>query len=169
MVIGRPPCHEQNGLSKPKVTALEEADRRRPAYREGPVHTTARKPLQSHKAHGLTGVIRVPGDKSMSHRSLMLGAVAMGETEIKGLLEAEDVLNTAKAMNALGADVQKSPDGSWHIHGVGVSGLMSPETPLDFGNSGTGVRLAVGLMATTPLTARLTGDASLIKRPMGRV
>jgi 3-phosphoshikimate 1-carboxyvinyltransferase len=130
---------------------------------------TAKQPLQSGNAHGLRGTIRVPGDKSMSHRALMLGAVAIGRTQIKDLLEAEDVINTAKAMNALGAHAEKSADGSWQVQGVGVSGLMSPDGAIDFGNSGTGARLAMGLMASTPLTARLTGDASLVKRPMGRV
>jgi len=126
-------------------------------------------PLLSRKAPGLKGRIRVPGDKSMSHRALMFGAVAIGETTIRGLLEAEDVINTAKAMTALGADAKRGADGVWRVQGVGVSGLRSPAGPLDFGNSGTGVRLAMGLMATTPLTATCVGDASLSKRPMGRV
>lgn len=126
-------------------------------------------PLTSRKASGLKGRIRVPGDKSMSHRALMFGAVAIGETTITGLLEAEDVVNTAKAMTALGAKAERGADGTWRVQGVGVGGLASPDAPLDFGNSGTGVRLAMGLMATTPLTARCTGDASLSKRPMGRV
>ena len=99
----------------------------------------------------------------------MLGAVAVGETRAAGLLEGEDVVNTAKAMAALGAKVTRDPDGLWRIQGVGVSGLTSPKGDLDFGNSGTGVRLALGLMAATPLTARCIGDASLSKRPMGRV
>jgi 3-phosphoshikimate 1-carboxyvinyltransferase len=99
----------------------------------------------------------------------MLGAVAVGETRASGLLEGEDVVNTAKAMQTLGAKVTRGPDGVWRIQGVGVSGLMSPTGDLDFGNSGTGVRLALGLMAATPLTARCVGDASLSKRPMGRV
>ena len=99
----------------------------------------------------------------------MLGAVAVGETRAAGLLEGEDVVNTAKAMAALGANVTREADGVWRIQGVGVSGLMSPKGELDFGNSGTGVRLALGLMASTPLTARCIGDASLSKRPMGRV
>ena len=105
----------------------------------------------------------------MSHRALMFGAVAVGETVIKGLLEAEDVINTARAMAALGATVEQAADGSWRVHGVGVGGLSSPDEPLDFGNSGTGVRLAMGLMATNPITALCIGDASLSKRPMGRV
>lgn len=133
-------------------------------------HTApAPQPLISRKSAALAGRIRVPGDKSMSHRALMFGAVAIGETTIRGLLEAEDVVNTAKAMTALGADARRSSDGIWRVQGVGIAGLQSPEQPLDFGNSGTGVRLAMGLMATTPLTARLIGDASLSKRPMGRV
>jgi 3-phosphoshikimate 1-carboxyvinyltransferase len=126
-------------------------------------------PLLSRKATRLKGRIRVPGDKSMSHRALMFGAVAKGETVISGLLEAEDVVNTAKAMAALGAQVDRHPDGTWHVQGVGIGGLRSPAGDLDFGNSGTGVRLAMGLMASTPLTARCSGDASLSKRPMGRV
>lgn len=126
-------------------------------------------PLVSAKASGLKGRIRVPGDKSMSHRALMFGAIAIGETTIKGLLEAEDVINTARAMTALGADAKRGSDGVWRVQGVGVAGLRSPTEPLDFGNSGTGVRLAMGLMATTPLSARCIGDASLSKRPMGRV
>jgi 3-phosphoshikimate 1-carboxyvinyltransferase len=105
----------------------------------------------------------------MSHRSLMFGAVAIGETVVTGLLEGEDVINTAKAMNALGASARRDADGTWRIRGVGVSGLMSPDGPLDFGNSGTGARLAMGLIATTPLAARFIGDASLSGRPMGRV
>lgn len=133
-------------------------------------HTPAEPlPLTSRRAGPLTGRIRVPGDKSMSHRALMFGAVAIGETTIRGLLEAEDVINTAKAMTALGADAKRGADGVWRVQGVGVAGLRSPAQPLDFGNSGTGVRLAMGLMATTPLTATCVGDASLSKRPMGRV
>jgi len=126
-------------------------------------------PLSSHKSNGLKGRISVPGDKSMSHRSLMFGAIAKGITKVSGLLEAEDVINTAKAMAALGAVVERYRDGTWHINGVGIGGLKSPAVDLDFGNSGTGVRLAMGLMATTALKARCVGDASLHKRPMGRV
>jgi 3-phosphoshikimate 1-carboxyvinyltransferase len=126
-------------------------------------------PLSSAQAASLKGRIKVPGDKSMSHRSLMFGAIALGETRISGLLEAEDVVNTAKAMIALGAKAAKQSNGHWHVEGVGIGGLKSPTGDLDFGNSGTGVRLAMGLMASTPLTARCVGDASLSKRPMGRV
>ena len=132
-------------------------------------HTAEPLPLLSRRASALKGRIRVPGDKSMSHRALMFGAVAIGETTIRGLLEAEDVINTAKAMTALGADAKRGSDGVWRVQGVGVAGLRSPSQPLDFGNSGTGVRLAMGLMSTTPLTAQCIGDASLSKRPMGRV
>ena len=132
-------------------------------------HASSPIPLISRKALGLKGTIRVPGDKSMSHRALMFGAVARGETVIKGLLEAEDVVNTAKAMAALGARVERHRDGTWHVEGVGIGGLKSPPVDLDFGNSGTGVRLAMGLMASTPLTVRCVGDASLSKRPMARV
>lgn len=126
-------------------------------------------PLISRKASGLKGRIKVPGDKSMSHRSLMFGAIATGQTRISGLLEAEDVVNTAKAMAALGAKTTKLPSGEWLVDGVGIGGLKSPAGDLDFGNSGTGVRLAMGLMAATKLTARCVGDASLSGRPMGRV
>lgn len=133
------------------------------------MHDTAMQPLLSRKTRGLTGRISVPGDKSMSHRALMLGAIAGGETVIEGLLEAEDVMNTGKAMAALGASLHRDDMGRWHVRGVGMGGLRSPSAPLDFGNSGTGVRLALGLMATTGLTARCAGDASLSKRPMGRV
>jgi 3-phosphoshikimate 1-carboxyvinyltransferase len=133
------------------------------------LHRPQPQPLLARKTHALNGRIRVPGDKSISHRSLMLGAAAIGETVIEGLLEAEDVLNTAQAMRALGADVQRGTDGRWHVAGVGVGGFAEPQGDLDFGNSGTGARLAMGLIATTPIKARLVGDASLSKRPMGRV
>ncbi len=155
-------------MSKPKVTGLLAHDTR--PSRERPILTSsATQPLISRKSIGLKGRLRVPGDKSMSHRALMLGAVATGETRITGLLEAEDVLNTARAMTALGAEARRDEDGTWHVRGVGIGGLTSPSGPLDFGNSGTGARLTMGLIATTPLTAQCTGDASLSKRPMGRV
>ena len=117
----------------------------------------------------LRGTVRVPGDKSISHRALMLGALAGGETRVRGLLEGEDVLATAAAMRAMGADIARRADGEWRIHGVGVGGLMQPRGALDMGNSGTSTRLLMGLVASHPITATFVGDASLSKRPMGRV
>ncbi len=117
----------------------------------------------------LKGRIRVPGDKSISHRSIMLGALAVGETRVTGLLEGEDVLSTAAAMRAMGATIERDADGMWHVHGVGVGGLLQPQGALDMGNSGTSTRLLMGLVATHPITATFVGDASLSKRPMGRV
>ena len=117
----------------------------------------------------LRGTLRVPGDKSISHRALMLGALAVGETRVRGLLEGEDVLATAAAMRAMGADIQRLPDGEWRIHGVGVGGLMQPRAALDMGNSGTSTRLLMGLVASHPIVATFVGDASLSQRPMGRV
>jgi 3-phosphoshikimate 1-carboxyvinyltransferase len=111
----------------------------------------------------------VPGDKSISHRALILGALAVGRTRIEGLLEGEDVLRTAAAVGALGAKVERDPDGAWTVTGVGVGGFAEPGDVLDFGNSGTGIRLMLGALASTPLTAVFTGDASLRRRPMGRV
>ena len=117
----------------------------------------------------LTGKTRVPGDKSISHRALMLGALAVGRTEISGLLEGEDVLATAAAVNGLGAHAYRAGDSRWSVDGVGVGGLVEPEDLLDLGNSGTAARLLLGILATHPLTAFVTGDASLRRRPMGRV
>ena len=117
----------------------------------------------------LKGKVRVPGDKSISHRALMLGGLAIGETRIRGLLEGEDVLATAAAMRALGAEVRRQDDGSWLVHGVGVGGLAEPANVLDMGNAGTGARLLMGLLASHRMTAFLTGDASLRRRPMARV
>ena len=117
----------------------------------------------------LKGSIRVPGDKSISHRSIMLGALAVGETRVTGLLEGEDVLSTAAAMRAMGATIERDADGMWHVHGVGVGGLLQPQQALDMGNSGTSTRLLMGLVASHPITATFVGDASLSKRPMGRV
>ena len=117
----------------------------------------------------LRGQIRVPGDKSISHRALMLGALAVGRTEITGLLEGEDVLATAAALNALGAAASRTGDGRWIVDGVGIGGLGEPENLLDLGNSGTSARLLLGILATHPLTAFVTGDASLRRRPMSRV
>lgn len=110
----------------------------------------------------------MPGDKSISHRALILGALATGRTRITGLLEAEDVINTAKAVSALGAAASKS-GGVWEVLGRGVGGLSQPSEPLDFGNSGTGTRLMMGVIAGHPIITRLVGDASLSRRPMSRV
>ena len=126
-------------------------------------------PLAAQKGGPLKGRVTAPGDKSVSHRSLILGALAVGETTISGLLEAEDVLNTAGAMRKLGADVVHKGEGEWRVHGVGVGGFGEPSDVLDFGNSGTGVRLTMGAVATVPITTIFTGDASLRRRPMRRV
>lgn len=117
----------------------------------------------------LTGTIRVPGDKSISHRALMLSALCVGQSRISGLLEGEDVLATAAAMRAMGAQIERGADGIWTVHGVGVGGLMQPAQALDMGNSGTSTRLLMGLVASHPITAMFTGDASLSRRPMARV
>ncbi|MBO0753871.1 MAG: 3-phosphoshikimate 1-carboxyvinyltransferase, partial [Bradyrhizobiaceae bacterium] len=117
----------------------------------------------------LTGYARVPGDKSISHRALILGALAVGRTRISGLLEGEDVLNTARVMQALGARVERIGSGNWQVEGVGVAGFAAPEAALDFGNSGTGCRLVMGAVAGCPIAATFDGDASLRQRPMGRV
>jgi 3-phosphoshikimate 1-carboxyvinyltransferase len=126
-------------------------------------------PLESSRAAAsLSGTIRVPGDKSISHRALMFGALAVGRTEITGLLEGEDVLATAAALNALGAHAARE-NGRWIVDGVGIGGLDEPDDLLDLGNSGTSARLLLGILATHPLTAFVTGDASLRRRPMARV
>jgi 3-phosphoshikimate 1-carboxyvinyltransferase len=117
----------------------------------------------------ISGEIRVPGDKSISHRALLIGALAVGETVIEGLLEGEDVLCTAAALRALGADVERDAEGVWRVQGVGLGGLREPSGILDMGNSGTAARLLMGVLASHPLTAFLTGDASLCRRPMARV
>ena len=117
----------------------------------------------------LRGTVRVPGDKSISHRALMLSALAIGESRVSGLLEGEDVLATAAAMRAMGADITRTGEGNWTVHGVGVGGLLQPSGALDMGNSGTSTRLLMGLVASHKLVATFTGDASLSKRPMGRV
>ncbi len=117
----------------------------------------------------LTGTITVPGDKSISHRALMLSALAIGTSRIDGLLEGEDVLATAAAMRAMGARIERQADGIWQVDGVGVGGLLQPATALDMGNSGTSTRLLMGLVSSHPITATFIGDASLSGRPMGRV
>ncbi|PKQ13599.1 MAG: 3-phosphoshikimate 1-carboxyvinyltransferase [Alphaproteobacteria bacterium HGW-Alphaproteobacteria-1] len=126
-------------------------------------------PMTSHRAAPLSGTAEVPGDKSISHRSLILGAMCVGETVITGLLEGQDVLDTARAMRAMGAEVTRDEAGTWRVQGVGVGGFAEPDQVIDCGNSGTGVRLIMGAMATSPITATFTGDASLNKRPMARV
>jgi 3-phosphoshikimate 1-carboxyvinyltransferase len=131
--------------------------------------TAGPTPLAARAGGALRGHVRVPGDKSISHRALILGALAVGETRIAGLLESEDVLNTAKAVGALGARVGRHDDGTWRVAGVGVAGFAEPAAPLDFGNSGTGCRLMMGAVAGCPFTAIFDGDASLRSRPMRRI
>jgi 3-phosphoshikimate 1-carboxyvinyltransferase len=126
-------------------------------------------PMISRKGAPLRGEAHVPGDKSISHRSLILGAMAVGETRVTGLLEGQDVLDTGRAMEAFGAEVINHGGGEWSVHGVGVGGFAEPENVIDCGNSGTGVRLIMGAMATCPITVTFTGDESLNGRPMGRV
>ena len=125
-------------------------------------------PATSKKSADLSGHIRIPGDKSISHRSLMFGALASGETRISGLLEGEDVIHTANAMRAMGATITRDND-VYVIHGTGNGCLLEPEQPLDFGNAGTGARLTMGLVGTYAMKTRFIGDASLSKRPMGRI
>ncbi|ABD05354.1 3-phosphoshikimate 1-carboxyvinyltransferase [Rhodopseudomonas palustris HaA2] len=132
-------------------------------------HSDHTAPLEARLSAALSGTARVPGDKSISHRALILGALAVGETRISGLLEGEDVLNTARAMRALGAQVERTGDCAWSVHGVGVAGFAPPAAPLDFGNSGTGCRLAMGAVAGSPIIATFDGDASLRSRPMRRI
>ena len=117
----------------------------------------------------LKGSLRVPGDKSISHRSLMFGGLAVGESRISGLLEGEDVLATAAAMRQLGADIVREKDGTWRVHGAGLGSLLEPKQALDMGNSGTSTRLMMGLLASHEITATFIGDASLSGRPMNRV
>jgi len=126
-------------------------------------------PLEARQSGPLTGNVRVPGDKSISHRALILGALAVGETRVSGLLEGEDVLNTAKAMRSLGAKVERTGPFAWSVRGVGVAGFAQPPAALDFGNSGTGCRLVIGAVAGCPIRAEFDGDASLRSRPMRRV
>jgi 3-phosphoshikimate 1-carboxyvinyltransferase len=139
-------------------------------------HSDQPTPLEARPSGALTGKVRVPGDKSISHRALILGALAVGESRISGLLEGEDVLNTAYAMRALGARVERqenkeASDGvaTWSVRGTGVAGFAQPDAPLDFGNSGTGCRLVMGAVAGCPIVATFDGDASLRSRPMRRV
>lgn len=132
-------------------------------------NAAAPRPLTAAASEPLAGRARVPGDKSISHRAVMLGALAVGETVISGLLEAGDILSTVAAMRALGATISRSEDGVWRVSGVGVGGCLEPEGIIDYGNSGTGVRLAMAIAGSHAFAATFTGDASLVKRPMGRI
>src|SRR6516162_1073879 len=142
--------------------------RHTPRAKPSPMHDNP-SPLTARHSGPLRGRVRVPGDKSISHRALIVGALTVGETRISGLLEGEDVLNTGEAVRALGADVDRAGVGAWHVHGVGVAGFAEPSAPLDFGNSGTGCRLMLGAVAGCPIAASFDGDGSLRKRPMRRV
>ena len=139
------------------------------AHREDCAGEQEPHPLMSSAAGPLKGSCVVPGDKSISHRALMLGALAVGETRIQGLLESADVAATTAALRALGAAIERTGDGSWSVHGVGVGGLAEPDRALDLGNSGTAVRLLAGLCASHGFTTFMTGDRSLRRRPMGRI
>ncbi|WP_394566512.1 3-phosphoshikimate 1-carboxyvinyltransferase [Bradyrhizobium sp. 31Argb] len=136
---------------------------------QNPEKTPSKTPLEARASGPLSGKARVPGDKSISHRALILGALAVGQSRISGLLEGEDVLNTAKSMRALGAEVERTGPFAWSVRGVGVGGFAEPAGPLDFGNSGTGCRLVMGAVAGCPITATFDGDASLRSRPMRRI
>jgi 3-phosphoshikimate 1-carboxyvinyltransferase len=131
-------------------------------------HHAAAQPATAGRSGPLFGTVRIPGDKSISHRSFMFGALASGETRITGLLEGEDVLRTGEAMKAMGASIEKRGE-EWVIHGVGNGCLLESRAPLDFGNAGTGSRLTMGLVGTYDMETVFIGDASLSKRPMGRV
>jgi 3-phosphoshikimate 1-carboxyvinyltransferase len=135
-----------------------------------PAHPkTATRPALARRAGALKGRVRVPGDKSISHRALMLGLLTVGETRIEGLLEGADVLATAAACAALGAKLQRVGTGAWSVQGAGIGSLLPPRAPLDFGNAGTGTRLMLGVVAGHPIEARFDGDDSLRQRPMRRV
>ena len=133
------------------------------------MHSEIAIPMISSRSGPLKGRVRAPGDKSISHRALILAALTVGSTRISGLLEGEDVLNTAKVLRLLGATIERVGEGVWQVDGVGVSGFAQPRETLDFGNSGTGCRLMIGAVAGCPVTATFDGDASLRKRPMQRV
>ena len=132
-------------------------------------HADRPSPLTATASSGLKGTATIPGDKSISHRALIFGALSVGETRITGLLEGQDVLDTASAMRAFGAEVRRDDSGAWSVHGVGVGGFAEPDRVIDCGNSGTGVRLILGAAATCPIAATFSGDASLNSRPMARV
>src|SRR5262249_25487285 len=132
-------------------------------------HTAATQPLSARRSGPVKGHARIPGDKSISHRALLFGLLAAGTSEIEGLLEGEDVLATAQACRRLGASVQRKVAGSWPVSGAGLGSLLQPADAIDFGNSGTGVRLMMGLVAGHPIETVFDGDASLRSRPMRRV
>lgn len=132
-------------------------------------HASSPLPLTANPGKPLKGRIRVPGDKSISHRSIMLSTLAVGRGTVRGILESEDVLNTIAAMRALGARVERNDDGNWTVDGIGLGSLLEPESVIDFGNAGTGVRLALGIVGSHPIATTFVGDASLSRRPMGRV
>ncbi|KQO66123.1 3-phosphoshikimate 1-carboxyvinyltransferase [Methylobacterium sp. Leaf465] len=132
-------------------------------------HDSQPHPLTAHAGLPLQGSLRPPGDKSISHRAMILGLLSIGETNVEGLLEGDDVLRTAAAAKALGADVERVGEGRWRLRGVGIGGLSDPEDVLDFGNAGTGSRLMMGVVGGQPVTATFDGDASLRKRPMRRI
>jgi 3-phosphoshikimate 1-carboxyvinyltransferase len=131
--------------------------------------TSAKQPLTARSSGALKGRIRVPGDKSTSHRALILGLLSIGETHIESLLEGDDVLRTAQACRELGGAVERHGEGIWSVNGVGIGGLAEPQSVLDFGNAGTGTRLMMGVVGGHPITATFDGDASLRKRPMRRI
>jgi 3-phosphoshikimate 1-carboxyvinyltransferase len=133
------------------------------------METVVAKPLASRRSGPLQGRVAVPGDKSISHRSLMLGALAIGETRIRGLLESADVMATAAAMRAFGATIRRDDTGDWTVQGLGTGGLQEPESVIDFGNAGTGARLTMGIAGAHPFATTFVGDSSLSRRPMGRV
>ena len=133
------------------------------------MHAEIATPMTASRSGPLKGRVRAPGDKSISQRALILAGLTVGKTRISGLLEGEDVLNTAKAVRALGAKIERTGEGLWEVNGVGVSGFAQPAATLDFGNSGTGSRLMLGAVAGCPITATFDGDASLRKRPMQRI
>ncbi|HMO30356.1 3-phosphoshikimate 1-carboxyvinyltransferase [Enterovirga sp.] len=132
-------------------------------------HSSPPAPMSSSPGGPLRGRVRVPGDKSISHRALIVGCLSIGETRVENLLEGEDVLRTADAVRALGGKVVREGEGSWRVVGVGIGGLGQPEGVLDFGNAGTGSRLMMGVAGSHPITATFDGDASLRKRPMRRI
>lgn len=165
--MSRAPCHSGRALSKAaRLFQTLVIPKAAPVTSHDPAQMRPRRFLP---AGPLKGRIRVPGDKSISHRSIILGALAVGETRVTGLLEGEDVLATAAAMRAMGATIERTESGEWRINGVGVGALLQPQVALEMGNSGTSTRLLMGLVASHAITATFTGDASLSRRPMGRV